>query len=531
MKKLTIKSKILILIGVGMVVLSIILATISVGQSKDALMNEYYNSLTSARDSKAKQIENFFHERIADVKVLARANNTRNLLLDIEDVYEDAKFDLNGPLPINHKLVQRVAKSNEEYFQNYMKDYGYYDIFIVNAKHGHVLYSAAKESDYGANLKHGVLKDSGLAQAYQKAIELKRPVFIDMKPYAPSAGAPSMFLATPVYIFGELEGVLIFQVSDASINKIMQFRSGYGKSQEDYLIGEDKLMRSDSFLDPKGHSLKASFANPSTGNVDTQASINALAGKKDTQIVIDYNGNPVLSAYQSINIGKDFKWAILSEIDEAETLETPMDLRNSIIMLTIVLLLIIGLTTMWIVNNMIVKRLLKFQEGLVGFFKYVNREASDVQELETDSFDEIGNMSKVVNENIIKAKAGIEEDRKVIDESIAVLSEFEHGDLAQRVSGNTSNPALQELTGLLNQMGVNLEDKIDDILSVLEKYSSYNYMDKVETKGIKEHLLRLANGINSLGDAITGMLSDNKSNGLTLQGSSTNLLGNVTDIK
>ncbi len=31
----------------------------------------------------------------------------------------------------------------------------------------------------------------------------------------------------------------------------MQFRKGYGSTQEDYLVGMDKLMRSDSFLDPE----------------------------------------------------------------------------------------------------------------------------------------------------------------------------------------------------------------------------------------------------------------------------------------
>jgi methyl-accepting chemotaxis protein len=132
-------------------------------------------------------------------------------------------------------------------------------------------------------------------------------------------------------------------------------------------------------------------------------------------------------------------------------------------------------------------------------------------------------MAKVVNENIRKTKIGIEEDRKVIDDTIEVLSEFEQGDLCQRVSSNSNNPALQELTRLLNQMGGNIETNIDNVLDVLEQYSNHDYMNKVKTDGIKEHLLKLANGVNTLGDAITVMLVENKSNGLTLDKSSDDL--------
>ena len=76
-------------------------------------------------------------------------------------------------------------------------------------------------------------------------------------------------------------------------------------------------------------------------------------------------------------------------------------------------------------------------------------------------------MSKVVNKNIIITKNGIEEDRKLIDETILVLSEFEQGDLCQRLDTNVSNPALMELKSVLNQMGENMENNIDNILNML----------------------------------------------------------------
>ncbi len=181
----------------------------------------------------------------------------------------------------------------------------------------------------------------------------------------------------------------------------------------------------------------------------------------------------------------------------------------------------------YLISKSIDKAINRFQNGLIGFFKYINREVSEVIHLDDSHNDELGIMAKIINENISKTKNGIEKDRKVIDDTISVLAEFEKGDLCQRVSSSTDNPALQELTSLLNKMGGTVETNIDNVLNILEQYSNSNYINKVKTDGIKEHLLKLANGVNTLGDAITQMLIENKSNGLTLDEGSDLLLKNV----
>ncbi len=188
----------------------------------------------------------------------------------------------------------------------------------------------------------------------------------------------------------------------------------------------------------------------------------------------------------------------------------------------IIISLIIYFTSKQISNS-----LSTFKEGLLSFFSYLNRESKDVSLLKDTIKDEFGEMSKVVNENILKTQKGIEEDRKLIDETIAVLGEFEQGDLSQRLNISVSNPSLMELKNVLNNMAGNLESNIDNVLHILEEYAHYNYLNRIPTKDIKEHLLKLATGVNTLGDSITGMLVENKSNGLTLDESSDILLKNV----
>jgi len=212
------------------------------------------------------------------------------------------------------------------------------------------------------------------------------------------------------------------------------------------------------------------------------------------------------------------------EIINADNLNTTI---IETILISIVMLIISVVSVTFVVTKVLNKPLKRFEHGIISFFKYLNKESTTVEHLDDKSSDELGEMSKLVNENITKTKRSIDQDRAVIDNTIAILAEFEQGDLSQRVHSTSSNPALSELTRLLNQMGTNLQHNIEGILNVLNQYTHYDYTQKVSIKGIKKHLLELANGVNLLGDSTTSMLIEDKKNGLTLENSSTILLLNV----
>jgi methyl-accepting chemotaxis protein len=201
-----------------------------------------------------------------------------------------------------------------------------------------------------------------------------------------------------------------------------------------------------------------------------------------------------------------------------------------IVELTSFIFLVLAIIIAILLNKDIKRNINTFQEGLLNFFKYLNKETSDTQLLNDKNEDEIGNMAKIINENINKTKIDIEEDKKVINDTILVLNEFEQGDLTQRVTSNTNNPALKELTSLLNQMGSNLESNINKALNILEEYAHSNYINKVDTQNVKEHLLKLANGVNIVGDSSTKLLSANLEQGLTLQKKATILNENVSKL-
>lgn len=292
-----------------------------------ALRNEAFKKLEAVRNIKKNQIEGFFKERIGDVHVLAENPFVKSSALEILEAFEasggvDGKA-FNGLASGNFTAPEAYKEVHDQHFgfyENFMNEYGYYDLFILSKDGGDVAFSVTKEPDFA---QRSSSIDSSLKDVWQTAVNEGKTALSDTKPYAPSNGAPAQFLAAPIKDNGEIVAVIALQISNDAVNAIMTERSGMGQTGETYLVGSDLLMRSDSFLDPVNHTVTASFANPQLGKADTQASRSALEGQSDTQVIPDYNGNPVLSAYTPVTVG-EHTWALISEIDVAEAF-SPVD--------------------------------------------------------------------------------------------------------------------------------------------------------------------------------------------------------------
>ncbi|MBK5967503.1 MULTISPECIES: methyl-accepting chemotaxis protein [Thiorhodovibrio] len=242
--------------------------------------------------------------------------------------------------------------------RSYLQKFGYYDIFLVDPDTGDILYSVFKELDYSTSLIDGPYADTNFGEVFRLANAATTPeVFflVDYAQYVPSYEAPASFIASPIFDRGEKIGVAIFQMPIDALNSIMAERAGLGRSGESYLVGPDLLMRSDSYLAPDSHSVTASFRHPETGRVDTRAVHQALAGETGSEIVIDYNGNPVLSAYAPVKLGA-FTWALMAEIDEAEVMAPVDRLIFSLVVAGLIFAAIIVLLAL-VVSNAIARPL------------------------------------------------------------------------------------------------------------------------------------------------------------------------------
>ncbi len=348
----------------------VILGLVSLSRASTALQQQSFNQLESIRAIKSKQIEKFFAERRGDMDVLIRIADQLELAYGIQD-------------------AAAIERDHGVFLKKYVDSYSYYDLFLI-APDGLAFYTVAKEPDYRSNLITGAYAGSNLGRLIKKVRETKAVGLADFEPYAPSNGEPAAFIAAPLLQNGEVKLIVALQLSLDAINDVMRQREGMGETGETYLVGPDRLMRSDSFLDPKTHSVKASFANPVAGKVDTEASRNALAGKTGSQIIIDYNNNPVLSAYAPIRIG-DLSWALIAEIDDAEAFAPIADLRR--------LMLIIGGIGLLAVIGTGVVLSWSLSKPIVAMTAVMHRLAEGERAVDVPSqarTDEIGEMAKSV---------------------------------------------------------------------------------------------------------------------------------------
>ncbi|MCD6396675.1 MAG: methyl-accepting chemotaxis protein [Spirochaetaceae bacterium] len=318
----SIGGKILIVFTLLTTATIIALALISLTRTSEALSDAASNQLAAIRAIKKTQIENFFAERMDDAIVLAENPFTHQAFKDL-----NAALDANGGVtsgnfrgntngqydaPAAFKAVHDKYYST---FAHYMEQYGYYDLFFIGAEQGDISFTVTKEADFGMRL---INVKSSLKDVWAIAVKEGRVALSDTKPYAPSADAPAQFVAAPLKENGRVIGVVALQLSLEAVNRIMQERTGMGETGETYLVGSDKLMRSDSFLDPTGHSVSASMAGTVEANgVDTEAVKSALAGDEDTRVIADYNGNLVFSSWDTVSLDQ-ITWIILAEIDKAE---------------------------------------------------------------------------------------------------------------------------------------------------------------------------------------------------------------------
>ncbi len=204
------------------------------------------------------------------------------------------------------------------------------------------------------------------------------------------------------------------------------------------------------------------------------------------------------------------------------------DLINYVLIISVVSLLFIVMNSVFIIRN-ITTSLREFQEGFTLFFKFLNKETSEVTHLDTNSRDEIGEMSNILNQNIDKTIDLIEMDSNLINKAKDIITLVKTGKLNQRINLSTENENLEELKVLINEMLEVISDivceDINKIQAVLKDYQKLNFISSI--KDIKG---KTSDGLNSLADVINEMLIENKSLGIALQESSGNLLKNVDEL-
>ena len=170
------------------------------------------------------------------------------------------------------------------------------------------------------------------------------------------------------------------------------------------------------------------------------------------------------------------------------------------------------------------------KRGVENFFAFINFEKDDIELIKVNSNDELGMMSRIINTNIENTKINIQKDRALITDTIRVTNAINKGYLNTKIELGSSNPSLNELKDIINEMLETLNSNISNILKVLTSYSKLDFRPKLAENNLEGIIKELEKDVNILGDVITQTLLENKRIGITLSNNANILTNNMQGI-
>jgi methyl-accepting chemotaxis protein len=406
-------------------------------------------------------------------------------------------------------------------FRDLLERFGYYDLFLVEPEHGHIVYSVFKEVDFGTSLDAGPYRESNLARAFRAAREAKTRGFVaieDFEAYAPSYEAYAAFIAAPVMDGSDLVAVLVLQAPVERINDIMTSKHawssvGLGTSGETYIVGDDFKLRNESrfmFEDKAGYLAQLGKVGVSSTvvqrietlgssiglqEVRTVAAELALAGQTGTQVVNDYRNVRVLSAYRPLAI-PGLRWVLLSEIDEAEAMKPVEGVRTRAIVIELVMI-VLSLLLAVAFSRQLTRPLARLSQAAA---RLASGELG--QKFEVASDDEIGSLA----ESLERMRRAI---KRMVDRQAASIDALQtpfipvHDDIVvMPLVGNMDQERMKHVRETLTQglHGSHAKVAIVDVTGVPEF-----------DEEVAEGLMRLARSAQLLGAGliVTGMRASN----------------------
>ncbi|MCW3788244.1 methyl-accepting chemotaxis protein [Plebeiibacterium sediminum] len=421
-----------------------VLGVISYTSSRKALVNRTYDQLSSLNQIKKHQLEDFFVKKMGDIKVYAYNSAVQLSVHRFVDAFNEG--GLHDP------QYQEWIRLHDPKLKMYVDEYGYYDLFYISPK-GDVVYTVAKEADLGQNLLSGAISNSGLAKAF---LQGKKDFGIVDFSYYDISKEPAAFVSGPVKDDnGTLIGVMVYQISLESINKVMQESTGLGESGETYLVGDDYTLRSDSRFSTEQTALKQ--------RVDTESVKDAFAGNRGTNIIEGYRGIPVLSSHDKLDIN-GLNWVIIAEINEAEIMQPVIHMRNIILGSALVLFLVIFFVT-YLIKKEIRSTLGEEPEEIARIADNIAKGNLNIKFNETLSlqgvYQSMHTMSEKLKEIIANVISG--------SENIAGASQ-QLSSGAQQISSGVSEQAAsaEEVSSSMEQMAANILQNSENALKTMD---------------------------------------------------------------
>lgn len=345
-------------IGISLIPLSVV-SIVNYRSAYDTLYQNTITSLSTTSRLKKKFIQEYFADRMNDLHLQANLYGTKKFLSQLTNSYGESGMDLDKF--IWSSKWEAMAREHGADMLISQLARGYDDVILIDNK-GNILFTVMGEKDLGTNIFFGKYAGSHFGAASRTAFEKGKPVYSDLEFYGPSANELASFIVQPVNDeYGNRLGLLAFRIPVATINRLLQDRTGLGRTGDIFLVGTDLKMRSGSkfsgtskVLRAKAESAvtrqwleairarEASLFTPGTGSgrrsaSGKQAKLDRGRGQTFSTSMIYKNslGIEVLGMYEELAIG-DVNLALVTEIGVEEAFGPAFGMRRVAIFLMII---------------------------------------------------------------------------------------------------------------------------------------------------------------------------------------------------
>jgi methyl-accepting chemotaxis protein len=473
-------------------------------------------------------------------------SNPGMLLSDLDNNAKALQHDFiaapNFPLGEKDKVVRldnqsdyaRVHARYHEMYRKFLQEFGYYDIFIVDANSSKVVYSVYKELDYATSLLSGPYQKSGLAEAFkmaQQSSSVDDVFFTEFAEYLPSYDALAGFASSPIFVDNRVVAVLIFQMPMDHLNNMMTHNQaweerGFGESGETYLVADNgKLLTESRFFleDPQAYQTILKQTYPTQARqiglrstsvgiqpVQSKSATQALAGRSGFELVKDYRNVDVFSAYSAISIGGS-NIAVLAEIDVAEALAPAQELKLSLITSAIILMVGLGIAGALVVF-LKVRSVVKPLDNLGDVFEELTQGEADLtKQISESKMPEIDRIS--VGFNLF-----ISQIRDIIAQIQSSGSTLASASLQLKTVTTQSNSLTRQQSEQLSEISNSMRELSGSINEISRSTIETNDKGSEVKMSLNENMLRTQEAVHKIrnlvelisksGQVITGLKSE-----------------------